>query len=404
MVKDSLIYSSGELLSRAVPFFLLPYLTRSLGVEGFGELAYYQVIILLMIIFVGLSQETAVSKYYFRYGNRTIGNVVAAGLLLNMIVSSAIIIIAIFLKAPILALLTFCASTQVALSVQMALKQCQKKSKEYVKVQLTNSLLSVFFTLILFELVYSNAENRLYAILLANILSFILAIILYKKRERFRIRFLRNNILIYLSFIVAFGSPLILHKLSLFSKGQLDRILIESAFDTTALGVYAAAGQLSLIVFIMMISINKALTPYYFEFIKKKRINTNQILKLSFILFVISPIPAIVYYLLPQAVYEYILGEGYSGVGVISSLLVLGYSLYLPYYPLVNYFFYEGKTGLISIITVISGVFHVILILYLSKYSVEAMASAMIFSNLILYFLLLFYFFKLCKGSKNENF
>ncbi|HHF3653343.1 TPA: flippase, partial [Haemophilus influenzae] len=39
--KDSVIYLVGELSSKLVPFLLLPYLSRKLGVEGYGSLSYY---------------------------------------------------------------------------------------------------------------------------------------------------------------------------------------------------------------------------------------------------------------------------------------------------------------------------------------------------------------------------
>ena len=41
LLKDSLIYVVGEMTAKAVPFLLLPYLTRVLGTKGFGDLSYY---------------------------------------------------------------------------------------------------------------------------------------------------------------------------------------------------------------------------------------------------------------------------------------------------------------------------------------------------------------------------
>ena len=37
LIKDSSIYLIGELSAKCVPFLLLPYLSRKLGVEGFGS-------------------------------------------------------------------------------------------------------------------------------------------------------------------------------------------------------------------------------------------------------------------------------------------------------------------------------------------------------------------------------
>ena len=61
LIRDSAIYISGELLSRSIPFILLPYLTRRLGVDGFGQMSYYQTILALFAIIIGLSQDGAVT-------------------------------------------------------------------------------------------------------------------------------------------------------------------------------------------------------------------------------------------------------------------------------------------------------------------------------------------------------
>jgi|GEM_PF-5745343 len=50
LIKDSSIYLIGELSAKCVPFLLLPYLSRKLGVEGFGELSYYQTFLALFVM------------------------------------------------------------------------------------------------------------------------------------------------------------------------------------------------------------------------------------------------------------------------------------------------------------------------------------------------------------------
>lgn len=76
IIKDSVIYLAGELISKAFPFLLLPYLSRKLGVDGFGELSYYQTYLTLFIVFLGLSQEGAVVRYFYVYGKRSLNLVV----------------------------------------------------------------------------------------------------------------------------------------------------------------------------------------------------------------------------------------------------------------------------------------------------------------------------------------
>ena len=65
ILKDSVIYLIGEIVAKIFPFLLLPYLSRKLGVNGFGELSYYQTILSLLIIIISFSQEGAVTRYFY---------------------------------------------------------------------------------------------------------------------------------------------------------------------------------------------------------------------------------------------------------------------------------------------------------------------------------------------------
>ena len=56
LLKDSLIYLIGELAAKALPFLLLPYLTRKFGAAGFGDLSYWQTLFSLLIIVLSLAK------------------------------------------------------------------------------------------------------------------------------------------------------------------------------------------------------------------------------------------------------------------------------------------------------------------------------------------------------------
>lgn len=79
VIKDGIVYLIGELVSKIFPFLLLPYLSHKLGTEGFGELSYYQTFLALFVIFIGLSQEGAVARYFYVYGKRSLNLVVNTG-------------------------------------------------------------------------------------------------------------------------------------------------------------------------------------------------------------------------------------------------------------------------------------------------------------------------------------
>lgn len=79
LLKDSVIYVLGEMTAKAVPFLLLPYLTRVLGTTGFGDLSYYLSLTAFIVIGMSLSQNGALTRYFYVYGRHGLGNIMLAG-------------------------------------------------------------------------------------------------------------------------------------------------------------------------------------------------------------------------------------------------------------------------------------------------------------------------------------
>ena len=367
-LKDSAIYLIGELISRAMPFLLLPYLSRKLGVEGFGELSYYQTFSILFFIIVSLSQEGAVTRYFYRYGHRTLNLVVTSGYIYTLFTGTIILIACSLLQSENLIYVSMTAIFQSFLGVQLSLRQCQKKAIDYTLLQFLFSLSSVLFTVFLLEFFNSYlVEKRLLAILLSYILVFLLAYVIsnkkqYSKKLIFRIKQYK----LALIYILAFGTPLILHNVSLFLKGQLDRIFIFHQFSQADLGLYAMGAQIAAVLMIVLQAINKASIPYFFEGLKQGRFKINQVHQWALLSLLIVPIPALVMWIIPESVIVWLLGDQFIGTKYYIVLFLLSTALTIPYFILVNYLFYYGKNKLIAICSMLSTVIYVISLSFLT--------------------------------------
>jgi O-antigen/teichoic acid export membrane protein len=182
ILKDSSIYVLGEIFSKVIPFLLLPYLTRKLGLGGYGELANVQAYIGLAIILIGMSQEGAVARYFYFYGKRSIGLIVSAGYIYSGFISFLLLIVSYLTQNIILFYVVLTALSQTLLGVQLTLRQCQKKAFSYTLIQIINGLLTVSITVLLFEVLEATYENRILAIISANAFAFILGSYLYSKQ------------------------------------------------------------------------------------------------------------------------------------------------------------------------------------------------------------------------------
>lgn len=385
VLKDSFIYLIGELLNKALPFFLLPYLTRKLGAEGFGELSYYLTILALFSIFIGLSQEGAVTRYFYFYGNKAVDLIVRAGYLYNIAFSALSLVVAWFLKSEVIAYIIIIAMFNSFLSVQLALRQAQKQPIPYIIIQFLSSFSMVLLTIIMLEFVAGDkVVNRLLALLLSGLFVFLITYLFINKKFRSKRKFSLTSYKAALLYIFSFGIPLILHQLSFFMKGQVDRIFIYKLYTSAELGVYSAGVQIASVLTIFFMALNKAIVPYYYEKLKNGFLTVQKIKKYSLTSLGFIGLPALVCYFLPNSWFTWFLGVQFSEVQFYTVLFLIGYGLTLPYLILVNYLFFYGKNKLIATITFLTSIVYVILLAVLSKISIQFIPLSLVLSNLLM--------------------
>lgn len=385
VLKDSFIYLIGELFNKTLPFLLLPYLTRTLGAEGFGQLSYYLTILALISIFIGLSQEGAITRYFYFYGNKAVDLIVRAGYVYNIAFSLVSLMVAWYLKSEVLAYIVIIAMFNSFLSVQLALRQAQKQPIPYIIIQFVSSISMVGLTIIMLEFFAGDQViNRLLALLLSALLVFLITYFYINRSFQLRRSFGLQHYKAALAYIFAFGIPLVLHQLSFFMKGQVDRIFIYQLYTPTELGVYSAGVQIASVLTIFFMALNKAIVPYYYEKLKNGNLTVAKIKKYSLASLAVIGIPAIICYFLPNSWFTWFLGAQFAKAQFYTVLFLVGYGLTLPYLILVNFFFYHGKNKLIATVTFSTSMVYVILLAGLSQLSIEFIPFSLIFSNLLM--------------------
>lgn len=364
---------------------MLPYLTRKLGPEGFGELSYYLTWLALFGIFVGLSQEGAVTRYYYFYGKKALNTIVKAGYLYSIIISFLLLIGCWLLKAEIIAYIVLSTMFQSFINVQLALRQCQKQPLEYIVIQIILSLTNVFFTIAALELFTSDLITyRILAIVLSNGLTFFIASIILGSLFSNENRITAKRLKIGLVYIFSFGLPLILHHSSFFMKGQLDRIFIYQQYTKAELGIYSAGVQVAAVLPIIFMALNKAVVPYYYQSLKSSTLTLLQIKKYTLLSVPFSMLPAVVGWFVPDQLYGLFLGKEYEASKYFTVIFLIGYGLTMPYLILANYLFYHAKNKLISFITFSSSLLYICALFIFSQWKLEWIPFALIISNLFM--------------------
>ncbi|MGV3344209.1 oligosaccharide flippase family protein [Enterobacteriaceae bacterium LUAb1] len=395
VIRDGFIYLIGDLISKSVPFLLLPILSRFLGPNGYGELSYYQVIIALCVIIVGFSFDGALTRYYYKYGHRALGLLIFIGAAHTLLLGFIIIVISMILeKNTILIYALLTGVSQSILAIFFAAQQCQKKTNTYAFIQIINALLSGGGTYLLLTFVEHSAEMRVIAMLIANVISLIISVVIVYIIQGNTILIKKNKTTSLYKYNISFGMPLLLHQLSFFAKGQADRLLIFNIFNTSVLGVYSAGYQLASVLAILLMSLNKAVIPYYFDSIKKGIIGSQKIRRWSLQSLCLVPIPGFIAWLIPNEWYLLFLGQTFNDVKYYCVFFTFAISITIPYLILVNFLFYLSKNTIISFCTVSSSVIYLGLVYLFSHVSIKLVPFAMVISNLISIALLYFAVFK----------
>lgn len=404
MLKDSLIYVLGEMTAKAVPFLLLPYLTRVLGTTGFGELSYYLSLTAFIVIAMGLSQSGALTRYFYVYGRHGLGNILLAGGLYSFGVLLIGIVLSWLLHSELLFYCFFTAFLQTLVQNQLALRQCQKRPFGYLTIQLGLALGNLLWTVLIFQWFAGTGSDkvaqRLMAIMLAHGLTFIAAMAWAKYQFAIRLRVTPKRLKLGLGYILSLGMPLLLHGLSYTIKGQLDRVLIHQRFSSHELGIYSAGVQVASVLTIAIMAVNSALVPHLYERLKLKRITLAQLHRLFWLSLLLPGVLTAIAWVMPPSLMAWLLGKDFAQSQYYVVMFVLAFSLMIPYLLLVNFLFYHAKNAQISLCSVLSTVVYLLALWWFSGISLEAVPWATIVSGVVI--LPLLYYFT-CQADKAQR-
>lgn len=404
LLKDSLIYVVGEMTAKAVPFLLLPYLTRVLGTTGFGDLSYYLSLTAFILIAMSLSQNGALTRYFYVYGRHGLGNILLAGGLYSVGVLLIGTVISWLLHSELLFYCFFTAFLQTLIQNQLALRQCQKRPFSYLTIQLGLALGNLLWTVLIFQFFAGDTTDkvaqRLIAIILAHGFTFVVALAWAKYQFAIKFRFTPKRLKLGLGYILTLGLPLLLHGLSYTIKGQLDRVLIHERFSSHELGVYSAGVQVASSLTIVIMAVNSALVPHLYERLKSQRMTVMQLHRLFWLSLIVPVILTAMAWAMPSSLMAWLLGSDFAQSQYYVVMFVLAFSLIIPYLLLVNFLFYHAKSAQISLCSVISTVVYLLALWVLSGVSLAAVPYATIISSVVILPLLYYYTLQVEKVKK----
>lgn len=392
IIKNSILFTLFELINKAVPFLLLPILTRYLTPEDYGLIASFSTFVAFVGIFIGLSAPGAVDSNYFILKKDKIGvyiaNVFIVLLFTLLMVLGSILLFSetvyenlnLSLEWQLIALLV--ALSQFITLINLSLWVIEQKPQAFGMYQIAQTILISTVTVILIIGFSFKWQGQLLAVSIGTILfSFISLITLYK-RGYFRMKINKE----YIKDFLKFGLPMIPHQLGGWLRGSGDKVLLISLLGTGATGLFAVGQQLGMIMSILMSSITKAFYPVLF-----RKLNNGleidekiKIVKITYLFFIGVIIVGIILSMLFESLYPYILGKKFQNSILLTQLIVFSFVFEGMYYSIVGYIFYFKKTAKLAKITFSVSILHVTLsIVFIKFFGVIGVAYSSIISSFI---------------------
>lgn len=389
MFKNTLLFSLGDIVIKALPFILLPYLTRILGEDEYGRLAYFQSIVTIFTILFGMSQGGSLTKYFFKYGRRSVEYFVTYANLMSLSLVLLFSIIFIFIENKLILCVFVALSTELLLS-RTTLFICKREPLEYLKITLLASFLSIVFTVLLFNLSTPSVEIRMLSIFLSNMAVWFFIVrnkkISFRKHPRY--------LMVSKNFILNTSLPLIALQLSVILKGQIDRLYIYNKYSAYDLSIYSAAFQLSAPISIIILAFNKALQPYYFSYLRTVN-NAKLTIKISILLLLT---PLILYFIslsIPNDFFLWFLGFKEGDVSYFFIMFCTITGLIPSYLILSNYLVFKDKAKVLTMVSFLGLISYATLLIVFGSQNINYIPFAIFISNTLVYVILLFYVFRL---------
>jgi O-antigen/teichoic acid export membrane protein len=381
LFKASGIYTLSSIINAAIPFLLLPILTRYLSPEEYGIVSMYALLLSITSVFTGLSVHGAINRAYFDEKINNHKEYIWNSLIILFISSSFTFLIYFFLGNYIFSLtgvpaywvwtVVLVSFFQFVINCLLAIYQAQLLAFKYSKIQIGQSLVNVLLTILFVIILLLGWKGRLLAQILSVLFFGIMAFfILYKHYTEKKIN------LYYIKHALKFGVPLIPHTIGGMLMTLTDRFILNNLLGLEKVGIYMVGLQLGMVLALITESFNKAYAPWLFE----KLNQNNEDIKRKIVMFTYIYFFGIIFFaylifFILKVLFPIFVGEKFLKAEKVILWILLGNAFGGMYFMVTNYIFYAYKSHILAIITFIVGILNVPITFYLVKLNGEVGAA-----------------------------
>jgi O-antigen/teichoic acid export membrane protein len=366
------IYTASNILNAAIPFLLLPVLTRYLSAEDYGITATFQTLIGFFMPFIGLNTQGSITRKYFNNDKINFASHLTTCLLI--LFASAICFSIILLPAaPFFSMLTefplqwfwsvlAVAFFQYVCTVVLGIWQVKGNVYKYSIFQNTQTVLNITCSLFFIISLNMNWQGRISGQLVAAIVFGLMGGFFLSNMKLLTTKVSFQNALDALKF----GLPLIPYSFSGWVLLSMDRIFINKMVGLEQTGLYSAAFQICMVITLVQTSFNNAWVPWIYQKINDNNKTMNiQIVRFSYLFILCNFLLAFLIAFLGPFFIKIFLGKDFFAASDFLLWLSLAQAANAIHIIAVSYIFYYNKNVYLTYAALFTTLIHIPLTYFL---------------------------------------
>ncbi len=362
ILKNSFIYIGSEIFNKAIPFLLLPVITKYLTPEEYGLYGMYQVVLSFLTAFLGMNLQINITRNFFKVSKNEISKILMSLiLLLHVHLAIGILllyIVTLFWHNPfgisdnLVYIMPIIIYVQMLNTFNLTILRNQEKALKYGLFQGTLIIVNYATAILLLIRFEFGWESLVYGILLAN--SMLAVFSLHKMYVEYKI----GSIFYSFKEIYIISLPMVFHLLGGSIIFLSDRIFIQQMLGLKAVGIYTIGSQFGMITSIMIGAILTAANPWFYRNLAE---DNQKVVYKSYLLMGIFIIIGVIVWLGSMVALPLMVDGRYQNALSVIFWVSLAFVIRGFYQVMYNVIVHEGKTKVFMYLGLFTGTVNLVL-------------------------------------------
>jgi len=354
--RNSIIYLGSSLVNKAIPFFLLPILTKYLSPTEYGLLSVFLILITFYRAFIGMNIDVNISKNFFNHTKEELAIIV--GNIMFILLSSFLLVFMITLigslffetifSIPKKWILTIPLITYMFMvnTLNLTILRNEGRALIFGVFEILNTATTMGITILLLVMYHYGWTSQVVGTLISYFLFYIISIVFMYKRGFISLRY--NNQVV--REVLRTSLPLIPHVLGSILITVSDRLFIEQMIDLETVGIYSVGYTFGMVVILFTDAFIKTWSPWFFKSLVDPTLEKKQqIVKYTYAYIAAVLLLPIIISIGVKMVIPFIVDPSYFDATVYVFWIALGYSIHGIYRIFYPYLVVLGKTSFLGI-------------------------------------------------------